>query len=770
MIGMLKTQAKLKSNEEEYRSAIGGDDGIILILPVKIILCVVVGFVLSGSSVGGARSPLVISFVGTLSVIPAISAFIGAMLSFFVNGTLTDSVSAMTSMLALIFSSLIINDVLKKKPSSCAKAVITGIACLMCEVIISLSMKLSAILILAMICRAILCSLAAYFTDKVFSAVNGHPRMFLSGDNAVAASVVYVLMICAMTSVSFGLINAGRIVGIFVLMVAAYKTGYKGAAAVGVLTSFGIALASPTLGRDTMLLSFAGLAAGLFINGGRLSTASVFVAANMIGIVLMGVLPGSHRYAADVIVAAIIFFAVPEKWYTKLFAGLSKSQPAVAQMISSRLDFTVRTIKDIRQSTAQAGAAFDRRVGTDDISSKVCREVCSVCRDSAFCCQSDLHRAVSYFSSAEAILAVKGYIVERDLPKGLEYCTKKDRLVNCFNSFYKQAQMERRNVDAYAFMRDIALEQLISTEDLLKSINAGLNELAGCDDARTAKVRKILIAFGAKYPVVSVMQDSEGRFFIEAYISGMIKGKISLVTEKISAIFDREFSAPVINCIDKVTRIIYHEIPVYCLEIGACKKSGREKTSGDSQVYFSDGRGCTYFIISDGMGSGARAAVESCMTVNLLKKLIQAGVGFDCAFRLVNLLLLTKSSEEIFSTIDLLCINAFTGQADILKLGAAQTFIKSNGSVKCIESFSTPVGIISSIEFEHRTTFLTDGDCVVMISDGIAEESFPAIRENMMQKDLSVAKGAEKIIEVTEKNVADKKDDKSIFMIKICKI
>ena len=46
---------------------------------------------------------------------------------------------------------------------------------------------------------------------------------------------------------------------------------------------------------------------------------------------------------------------------------------------------------------------------------------------------------------------------------------------------------------------------------------------------------------------------------------------------------------------------------------------------GDSIVCFNDDKGNFVSLISDGMGTGGRAAVDSMMTVNLMEKLVKSG-------------------------------------------------------------------------------------------------------------------------------------------------
>ncbi len=165
--------------------------------------------------------------------------------------------------------------------------------------------------------------------------------------------------------------------------------------------------------------------------------------------------------------------------------------------------------------------------------------------------------------------------------------------------------------------------------------------------------------------------------------------------------------------------------------------------------------------------------MESRMTVSVMTRMIRAGLGSDAAVRMLNGLLITKSPEEIFATVDFLKINLFTGKAELVKLGAAQTFIKTHGTVKTVESRTTPLGIVGSCEIDKRTALLSDGDEVVMITDGICEECFPRVRELMLSLGVTAQDCAERIVAEAEKGKEDdpsRHDDKTVYVVKIHKI
>src|SRR5690606_31139096 len=103
---------------------------------------------------------------------------------------------------------------------------------------------------------------------------------------------------------------------------------------------------------------------------------------------------------------------------------------------------------------------------------------------------------------------------------------------------------------------------------------------------------------------------------------------------------------------------------------------------------------------SDGMGAGARAAMESSAALALLEKMLDLGFSIDKTIRLVNTVLVLRSPDEMFATLDLALINLYDGQAQLMKIGAAATFIKRGSRVAVIRSQSLPLGILHSIDVE----------------------------------------------------------------------
>ena len=126
--------------------------------------------------------------------------------------------------------------------------------------------------------------------------------------------------------------------------------------------------------------------------------------------------------------------------------------------------------------------------------------------------------------------------------------------------------------------------------------------------------------------------------------------------------------------------------------------------------------------ISDGMGKGKKAYDESSVTIDILEKMMDAKIDNEIVINTINNMLLLKSSEEMFSTLDLGIVDLKKGSLETVKMGACPSYIKrENGEVDLISSSSLPVGILSDIKMDRHNTKLGNGDYVIMVSDGIID-------------------------------------------------
>ncbi|MDB5085150.1 MAG: spoIIE, partial [Bacilli bacterium] len=143
--------------------------------------------------------------------------------------------------------------------------------------------------------------------------------------------------------------------------------------------------------------------------------------------------------------------------------------------------------------------------------------------------------------------------------------------------------------------------------------------------------------------------------------------------------------------------------------------------SGDSFTMLDVGNGKYAVAVSDGMGNGERAMQESSAAIRLLGQLLKAGFDEQTAIKTVNSVLLLRSQEEMFTTLDLALIDLFTARTEFLKIGSAPSFIKRGQTVKAIRGENVPIGILQEIDIQTLEIELQAGDLLVLLSDGILE-------------------------------------------------
>ena len=71
-----------------------------------------------------------------------------------------------------------------------------------------------------------------------------------------------------------------------------------------------------------------------------------------------------------------------------------------------------------------------------------------------------------------------------------------------------------------------------------------------------------------------------------------------------------------------------------------------------------------------------RRLPESGAAVAMLVRLLEAGLDLDFAVQSVNAVMLLRSDDDRFTTVDLAVVNLYTGQAEMVKAGAPPSFIK----------------------------------------------------------------------------------------------
>ncbi len=127
-------------------------------------------------------------------------------------------------------------------------------------------------------------------------------------------------------------------------------------------------------------------------------------------------------------------------------------------------------------------------------------------------------------------------------------------------------------------------------------------------------------------------------------------------------------------------------------------------------------------IISDGMGKGVEASIESSRTIRMIDHIMQTNMSTDTSLQILNTFYYLQDEDQRYSTLDFLEIDCINGDAFIYKAGATTTFIMhDDGSCERIENDQLPFGLNEMII--SKKIKLRENDLIIMASDGVFENS-----------------------------------------------
>lgn len=156
----------------------------------------------------------------------------------------------------------------------------------------------------------------------------------------------------------------------------------------------------------------------------------------------------------------------------------------------------------------------------------------------------------------------------------------------------------------------------------------------------------------------------------------------------------------------------------------ACRAGGGDgEVCGDTYLFRELPNDRYMLAVSDGMGRGRQAGEESAAAVELLEEYLLAGFSPEAAILGVNDLLLRRKKGEMFATMDLGVIDLKSGVLHLNKIGAVQSYIRRGRELIRLSGGALPMGIVDSVNPYRGETQLQDGDLIVMLSDGLADQS-----------------------------------------------
>ncbi len=508
---------------------------------------------------------------------------------------------------------------------------------------------------------------------------------------------------------------------------------------------------------------------------GKYGAATGFIGGCIVGILYLGSSFEMPFSLGDIIVSTLLFVITPMSVHDAVGAFLEKSirrDPAqtdvrAREFITARLERSADAFCELSRTLR---IISDRRLNmyrrdAGDIFDEICSRVCQGCSSWSKCWSGDLRATCRNMLILLDMMETKGICTISTLPTRFrEHCLRAEMFVTEFNHVYELYKKDQLFRSESKFARDLTAEQYESfamiAAELSQEVENGFTFLEDVEERVISGLDEHNIPVGD----VSVIENGSGT--VEVYLSPAIGARTGAIPQILSDIL----SLPM--AFDRSEKGVRRYIQKPRLTAdwgisGVCRRNS--SISGDCAFCFTSEDSHFYALICDGMGSGPSALKESRMSATLIRRFIEAGVSAKIAVKLANSALALKFDRESFSTIDLFSIDLTTGQADIYKAGAAETIIRRGGDVQTVYSQSMPAGVMSDAAAKPTRTLFSDGDVILMMSDGLSDGGVPKDwLKNQLRSSADASVMAKRITDgALKKKGGEADDDMSVIVIRI---
>jgi len=709
---LLKTKESVKGAEELKALARQG-------------LCILFGLALSGCSIFSGCAPFGISLVAALPSGLLASGTAGAIIGYFLFGTNP------VKYICAIFVVAIIRYSLSNYRRLGEKTIFSPLVALLCCAITSLAYAFSAnadvLGIATCISESLFAGAGAYFIDNAFRIKASRGLRNLNGRELSCAVLTVCMVFAGLSGVEIYGVSPSRIIMLYTILFCAKIGKETWGSVAGVLAG----LVSVLGGGGAYLAgayASAGLVGGVFSQFGQLASAMMFFLTGSVVAITLSEMGKILPYIYEFAISAVLFAVTPKSLSIKLEGFVRPVQDRIihteqSKAVAERLSGASRAVYEAAESVDTVAQTLINSApeNLDEVNERIYGELCSECGLHNFCWEQNAAACEKTFSDLCTISESTGKITSENAPQGfLRRCIRSEDFIQlfnaCYNDFAEKGQAEKRAEE----IKERIYNEFGLAARILGDVAQDYENDEVLDRKLEPRVMSVMNSYCIFPSKILCKVGKTGKMNIEVTVPEM-RGRLDKfpITKTLSEACRRSFEMPKLITQDKQTVLLFKEKPAYKVKIGMHRISGDDsRISGDFCRTFELSDGKQAMMISDGMGSGGRAAVDAAMSVNIISKLAQAGMSFVCALEIANATLLSGGETEALTTVDLAIIDAFSGRVEFLKAGAARSFVRHNYRTVPIEAVALPIGILGEVEFGKAQAEICENDIVVIVSDG----------------------------------------------------
>lgn len=565
-------------------------------------------------------------------------------------------------------------------------------------------------------------------------------RREISSEEIIALTIIIGLSITGVSNISLFDISLKKVLCTFIIILFSYKGGAAIGASSGITIGLITSMNSISSPIYIGIYGFAGLLGGVF---NKVNKYMVLFGYAMAWSIITIYTNGSEELLLslrEIALSSLLFLLISEeklKYLERFTKGTLGSEESAVNYMKRAKEILNNRLIELKNAYCEIANTFEKSREKDkildqrDMASVVDMiniDICSKCGMKRSCWSMKFNHTYTTFMEMLNILEENGKIDEKLMPENFKkYCIKTDNIIKSANHYFDLFVLDYNWNKKLSETRKLVSNQIKSLSKSIGNVAAELSEDIKFDLEIENNILVEMDKENIKVENITFLRRENNSFEINieknpCYGGGLCEERLIPI---VSRVVGKNLSSQRLGCkssSDKCTiRLAPAQEYTARTEVSYLSKDGGV-ISGDSYTHMEIWDGKYMVALSDGMGKGKKAYEQSSVTIGLLEKMMESRIDEEITIDTINSMLMLKSSEEIFSTIDMSLIDLKEGKLESVKMGACPTFIKrGRGGVEVISSSSLPVGIISEIKLDRDSRNIKEGDFLIMVSDGISD-------------------------------------------------
>lgn len=367
--------------------------------------------------------------------------------------------------------------------------------------------------------------------------------------------------------------------------------------------------------------------------------------------------------------------------------------------------------------------------------------VCNVCEKKDICWENHHNELLNMFFELKTKAERRGKLIMEDFPEWFsDYCHECEMVFMEINYELRNRAEKHLYATRMKQKNDIMCDMLQIISDI--ALRSSDKENAGTVECKM--IENKVLGFLCNYNLecsIQVTMIREGVVRIE--LQGKSASKVYKTfhyIEELSKLLNMRLR--VMKEESKKNSIVLYNAEPYAVSVGvATKKKTGEQVCGDCYSYFKTEEGVFYVILSDGLGTGSHAEKQSKFLTCLLEQLIINNLKPLEAVQLASMII-SLNNGELWNcaTIDMFCLDLYTGDASIYKVGAAPSYLNRKNKLCEISESIVHVEDLTTepIQVFHEKFLMEPEDTFIVMSDGVVIDNKEMLKETICKEEDSM--------------------------------